>query len=64
MKEELIKELVSNSKLANRINVEYQHRIDNLQKEANQAKIELADTQKLLQQLNFKDHGDKSKLEM
>lgn len=64
MKEELIKELVSNSKLANRMNAEYQRRIENLQKEANQAKAELVDMQMVMQQVNTKDYSDKSKLEV
>lgn len=64
MKEELIKELVSNSKLANRMNAEYQRRIENLQKEANQAKSELVEMQMIIQQSNTKDNSDKSKLEL
>jgi hypothetical protein len=63
MKEELIKELVANSKFAHRVNVEYQQRIENLQREASLAKAELADMQTSLQQASAKDHGDKSKLE-
>ena len=36
MKEELIKELVANSKFTNRINLQYQHKIESLQREAHQ----------------------------
>lgn len=64
MKEELIKELVASSKSAHRVNVQYQHRIDNLQKEANLAKSELAEMQRALQQFSSKDVTEKSKLEM
>lgn len=64
MKEELIKELVANSKLANRINYEYQHRIENLQKECAQAKNELQEMQQLMQQLSTKDQSEKAKFEI
>ncbi len=63
MKEELIKELVANSKLTNRVNVEYQHRIETLQKEANLAKTELNEMQNFIPQLTLKDHVDKTKIE-
>lgn len=36
MKEELIKELVANSKFTNRINLQYQHKIESLQREAHE----------------------------
>lgn len=64
MKEELIKELVVSSKSAHRVNIQNQHRIDSLQKEANFAKAELAEMQRALQQVNVKDLNQKSKLEM
>ena len=41
MKEELIKELVANSKFTNRINVQYQQRIELLQKEKAQLSEEI-----------------------
>jgi len=50
MKEELIKELVANSKFTNRINIQYQHKIESLNKEINQYKNEISDLQ--LQLLN------------
>ena len=64
MKEELIKELVVSSKTAHRANVENQHRIESLQKEANLAKAELAEMQRALQKTNVKDLNEKCKLEM
>jgi hypothetical protein len=63
MKEELIKELVASSKSAHRVNVQYQHKIDTLQKEANLAKNELGEMQRALQQVNVKDVGEKHKIE-
>ena len=36
MKEELIKELVANSKFTNRINLQYQHKIESLQRDAHE----------------------------
>jgi hypothetical protein len=63
MKEELIKELVANSKFSNRVNVEYQQRIESLQKDLNLARAELVDMQSLMQQVSVKDHVEKSKLE-
>jgi chromosome segregation ATPase len=45
MKEELIKELVANSKMTNRINQQYQHQIELLQKECNQLKHEILEIQ-------------------
>lgn len=50
MKEELIKELVANSKLTNRLNIQYQHKIDSLNKEINQYKNDISDLQSQLQQ--------------
>ena len=49
MKEELIKELVANSKFTNRINLQYQHRIESLQKETAQNKQEISDLQHQLE---------------
>ena len=49
MKEELIKELVANSKFTNRINIQYQHKIDCLNKEITQYKVEITDLQSQLQ---------------
>ena len=49
MKEELIKELVANSKFTNRINIQYQHKIDSLNKEIAQYKAEISDLQFQLQ---------------
>ena len=49
MKEELIKELVANSKFTNRINIQYQHKIDSLNKEITQYKAEISDLQFQLQ---------------
>ena len=43
MKEELIKELVANSKFTNRINLQYQQRIELLQKEKTQLTDEIND---------------------
>ena len=48
MKEELIKELVANSKFTNRINLQYQHNIEALQKEANVHKNEISELRKQL----------------
>ena len=53
MKEELIKELVANSKFTNRINLQYQHKIETLTKETAQYKSEIAELQR--QQLTGKD---------
>jgi kinesin family member 27 len=41
MKEELIKELVANSKFTNRLNLQYQHQIGILKKEIERLKVEL-----------------------
>jgi hypothetical protein len=52
MKEELIKELVANSKFTNRINIQYQHKIEALQKEILQYKCDITDLQSQVQQLS------------
>ncbi|CAF0882015.1 unnamed protein product [Brachionus calyciflorus] len=49
MKEELIKELVANSKLTSRINLQSKQKIDLLEKEIAQYKSEILDLQKQLQ---------------
>lgn len=49
MKEELIKELVANSKLTNRINLEYKQKIELFEKEINQYKMEINDLQRQIQ---------------
>jgi hypothetical protein len=59
MKEELIKELVANSKFTNRINLQYQHKIETLQKETNLYKNEIADLQRQLSA-----NRDPSKIEL
>lgn len=46
MKEELIKELVANSKLTNRINLQYQQKMEILQKENVQLKAEIDELQR------------------
>ena len=43
MKEELIKELVANSKFTNRVNLQYQQKLELLQKEKNQLNDEIND---------------------
>lgn len=48
MKEELIKELVASSKLTNRINLQYQQKIEILQKENTQLKNEIEEIQRSL----------------
>ena len=48
MKEELIKELVASSKLTNRINLQYQQKIEILQKENTQLKSEIEEIQRSL----------------
>jgi flagellar biosynthesis chaperone FliJ len=64
MKEELIKELVANSKFTNRINIQYQHKIDSLNKEITQYKAEISDLQFQLQnQSNLITARDPSKTE-
>ena len=52
MKEELIKELVANSKFTNRINIQYQHKIEALQKEIVLYKEEIGDLHTQIQQLS------------
>jgi hypothetical protein len=66
MKEELIKELVANSKFTNRINIQYQHKIESLNKEINQYKNEISELQLQLQsqnQSNLITSRDPSKIE-
>ena len=66
MKEELIKELVANSKFTNRINIQYQHKIESLNKEINQYKSEISELQLQLQnqnQSNLITSRDPSKIE-
>jgi hypothetical protein len=66
MKEELIKELVANSKFTNRINIQYQHKIESLNKEINQYKNEISDLQLQLlnqNQSNLITSRDPSKIE-
>lgn len=48
MKEELIKELVASSKLTNRINIQYQQKMDLLAKENAQLKSEIEELHKNL----------------
>ena len=64
MKEELIKELVANSKFTNRVNLQYQQKIEILQKESNQLKSEISDLQLQLQQVSPTGSKDVSKTEM
>lgn len=65
MKEELIRELVANSKTTNRINIEYRHKIESLNKEIAQYKTELAELQnQLQQQTGLITSKDPSKIEM
>ena len=52
MKEEHIKELVANSKFTNRINLQYQQKIELLQKENVQLKAEVDELQRSLQHLH------------
>ena len=54
MKEELIRELVANSKFTNKMNTQYQLKIESLEKEVNKYKAEIADLQR---QLIGKDLG-------
>ena len=51
MKEELIKELVANSKFTNRINQQYQHKMDQLEKESNRYKSEISELEHRLNEL-------------
>ncbi len=51
MKEELIKELVANSKFTNRINQQYQHKIESLEKEALRYKSEIGELQQQINEL-------------
>ncbi len=53
MKEELIKELVANSKFTNRINQQYEHTIESLKKEALRHQQEIEDLSNRLAQTNL-----------
>ncbi|XP_067839241.1 kinesin-like protein KIF27 [Heptranchias perlo] len=66
MKEELIKELVKTGKDAQAVNRQYYQKITQLEQEAEQAKTELAEAQKQLQELENKelrDAAEKGKLQ-
>ncbi|XP_074668355.1 kinesin-like protein KIF27 isoform X1 [Strix aluco] len=66
MKEELIKELVRTGKDAQSVSRQYSLKITKLEQESEQAKMELAETQKRLQELETKelrDIPDKAKLQ-
>ncbi|NXF54685.1 KIF27 protein, partial [Oceanites oceanicus] len=66
MKEELIKELVRTGKDAQSVSRQYSLKITKLEQESEQAKMELAETQKRLQELESKelrDIPDKAKLQ-
>ncbi|NXH72924.1 KIF27 protein, partial [Hydrobates tethys] len=58
MKEELIKELVRTGKDAQSVSRQYSLKITKLEQESEQAKMELAETQKRLQELESKDLRD------
>uniref|UniRef100_A0A672QWG9 Kinesin motor domain-containing protein n=1 Tax=Sinocyclocheilus grahami TaxID=75366 RepID=A0A672QWG9_SINGR len=64
MKEELIKELVKTGKDAQAMNRQYSHKISELEAEAEQARLELTEAQKQLQDLEVqggRDAADRSK---
>ncbi|XP_042189389.1 kinesin-like protein KIF27 isoform X2 [Callorhinchus milii] len=63
MKEELIKELVKTGKDAQAVNRQYYHKITQLEQEAEQAKTELAETQKQLENKELRDVAEKVKLQ-
>lgn len=63
MKEELIKELVANSKFTNRINLQYQHKIESLQREAHQHTELIEQLQQQVQLQGF-NKADTTKGEM
>ncbi|XP_054041291.1 kinesin-like protein KIF27 [Rissa tridactyla] len=66
MKEELIKELVRTGKDAQSVSRQYSLKITKLEQESEQAKMELAETQKWLQELDskeLKDIPEKAKLQ-
>ncbi|XP_074425989.1 kinesin-like protein KIF27 isoform X3 [Larus michahellis] len=66
MKEELIKELVRTGKDAQSVSRQYSLKITKLEQESEQAKMELAETQKRLQELDskeLKDIPEKAKLQ-
>ncbi|NWQ75727.1 KIF27 protein, partial [Columbina picui] len=58
MKEELIKELVRTGKDAQSVSRQYSLKITKLEQESKQAKMELAETQKWLQELDSKELRD------
>ncbi|NWI69243.1 KIF27 protein, partial [Todus mexicanus] len=58
MKEELIKELVRTGKDAQSVSRQYSLKINKLEQEFEQAKMELAETQKRLQELESKELRD------
>ncbi|NXV94642.1 KIF27 protein, partial [Calonectris borealis] len=58
MKEELIKELVKTGKDAQSVSRQYSLKITKLEQESEQAKMELAETQKRLQELESKELRD------
>ncbi|XP_026071976.1 kinesin-like protein kif7 [Carassius auratus] len=58
MKEELIKELVKTGKDAQAMNRQYSHKISELEAEAEQARVELTDAQKQLQDLEAQGSRD------
>ncbi len=67
MKEELIKELVANSKFTNRINQQYQHKIDQLEKESNRYKNEISELEHRLNELLSNSPGsnrDQNRIEL
>jgi cell division protein FtsB len=67
MKEDLIKELVANSKFTNRINLQYQQKMELLEKENTRLKAELNELQTNLQQyqrLSPTSSKDPSKVEL
>ncbi|XP_064356588.1 kinesin-like protein KIF27 isoform X2 [Dromaius novaehollandiae] len=66
MKEELIKELIKTGKDAQSVSRQYSLKITKLEQESEQAKMELAETQKQLQELESKelrDIAEKAKLQ-
>lgn len=63
MKEELIKELVANSKITNRLNVQLKQKIELMEKEINQYKLEIVDLQRQTQQV-ASSSGKTSDLEL
>lgn len=64
MKEELIKELVANSKFTNRINLQYQQKIELLEKENIQLKADIDEMQRNIHRLSPTIGKDATKVEM